>query len=220
MCSIAFAFAEELDPSTERRQRSPELVCRLSRHSGPDLLAIRALTGAKRVDAGEQQQGERSRLHQRDDTQPVHERGVADVQRSYPALGQRRILSVQLRDVLAHLRVRTRSRIIDAPIEGRVRRGSDVAVGVREQHRYPGLADLPGQLEKHTRRVLRRRRQRLVHARVHAAGPFRFTPKLEDDALRVQDVRSEEQNDSNGDDEYRRAAAHGSADGVGAEIRP
>ena len=52
---------EQLDPAAEAGERRAELVRRLARHAGPDLLALGAAARAQRVDAREQQQREQRR---------------------------------------------------------------------------------------------------------------------------------------------------------------
>ena len=66
------SLLEQLDPAVEARERRAELMRRLARHARPDALALGVAARANDVDAGEQEQHERSRRLQRgNDAQPV-----------------------------------------------------------------------------------------------------------------------------------------------------
>src|SRR5215213_3512966 len=159
---------------------------RLARHARPDLLAIRALPCAERVDTRQQEQGERARLYERNDAQAVYERCVPNVYGADAFLDDRQILTVELRDVVTETWVLTSTHISAAVdrIQRRVERCVDrvrrIAIGIGDDDGHLRLTDVPREIEQRGRRIRARVRERLVDARVHAARPLRFTPKLGD----------------------------------------
>ena len=73
------AFLQQLDPSSETRERRPELMRRLARHARPQSFARGVAARANDVEAGEEQDGRGQRLQHRNDAQPCARRRVAVV---------------------------------------------------------------------------------------------------------------------------------------------
>ena len=159
---LRLRLAQQLDPAADAGERSTELVGRFAGHSGPDLFAIRAPARAKRIRTGEQNHSDEDRLQNRNEDQAANEGRVTKVHGSNPWLNDRNVLSVELRQVVAHFLRAQRSHEWD--VRG-VRRPT---FRVGENHRHPGFPDVAREIEQ---RCIRRVRvgitETVVHARVH-----------------------------------------------------
>jgi len=129
------------------------------------------------------------------DLESTHQARVPEVNHligAKPSREDRRVLGVEPRDPFA------RAGIVF--VERKIRGGGWIPVRVGDDHRHAGLADVVGELQEGGCRIDVRVLCR-QHLGEHLAGALRLAAELHHDALRKEDVGSEQQRDEHHHDD-------------------
>ncbi len=195
---------DELQPATETRKGSSQLMGGFPRHPGPDSLAIGASAHAQHVQTGSEDDDQQDRLDYRYEAESLHQPAVTEMHLSNAGLDYRRVLRIEARYVLPDARIVERHIAERQVVErGRLPR----RVGDDDWHAE--CSYVPDEIEQNGGFIAGRRiGQCIEHLRVHLAQPCRVRPQELHDRTRVYDVGAEEQRQDDEEDDDRRSARH------------
>src|SRR5207249_4329061 len=131
------ALLEQLDPTTEARERRAELVRRLARHAGPDALARDVAAHTNDIKADDQQNRRGGDLQYGNNAQAFDERRVTEVNLAEHRIDERRILGIETANIRAQPRVLGHV----GDLERQIRGGRRIPGRVRDDDRHALLDD-------------------------------------------------------------------------------